>query len=84
LSDSAHKIEVGDTVGLTVAILDKDRQIVDRKVMVKGVVLRIYQYRIGSWYRVDMDWENNTRAFLYSGKVGWAWLNELTLVRKRK
>lgn len=78
----AKKINVGDTVGLTIAIVDKDRQIVDHKVVAIGVVKRIYQLRVGAWLRADVKPKDKVKWFLYSGKDNWAWVNELTLVKR--
>jgi hypothetical protein len=78
-------IGVGDVVGVTVAVLNKQREIVGHKVVARGIVLRIHQHKFGAWYRADIDWfADSTTAFLYTGKEGWAYLNEVTLLKRAK
>lgn len=71
-------------MGLTVAIVDKspERKIIDRKVVTRGVVTDILQLRPGSWFRATIKPDNRTMWFIYSGKPDWAWVNELTLIKK--
>lgn len=76
------KFNVGDTVGLTTALVNKEREIIGRKVVATGVVKRIYQIRTGGQYRADVKPNSKVKWFLYSGKDNWAWVHELTLVKR--
>lgn len=77
------RIEEGDIVGVAVYILDKNRQIVGTKVMVRGQVSRVYKISPRGHWRADIIWGNKAKAFIYTGKTDWAYLHELVLVSKK-
>lgn len=75
-------VNVGDIVALTLPIV-RDGVEIDRKVAVVGRVTRIWQASGGRrWWRADIETSKPGLWALYSGKSGWAWLNELTLLRR--
>jgi len=82
---ASDNIQVGDIVGLYIHVLNKKREIKAKRVVVVGEVLRVYRLRPGARLRADVKVRKQDKHlwFIYSGKVDWAWLHELVLVRKK-
>lgn len=76
-------LKVDDIVGISLPKYNKKTgELVGSVIAVKGQITRIYRPTPTSNYRAEIFWENRGLGFLYTGRTDWAYLTELTLVRR--
>lgn len=73
--------EANDIVGIELRTY-RDGVVIKSRIATKGKVLRWFRTsRRGNW-RVEVEWDDPQKAWLYLGKTDWAYPSELTLVQK--
>lgn len=77
-------IGVGDTVGILLVRYDRAGNMTGTSIPVKGVVERLYNDGPNTKQKAGVRWENGRLGYLYTGKNGWEYVHNLTLVKRKK
>ncbi len=78
---SGQLINVGDIVGVMIHTY-KRGEVTGGRIVVNGQVTKIYRESEKGHWRAKILWEDKVKGFLYTGKDNWAYVRELTLVRR--
>lgn len=78
---SNETIKPGDIVAIMVHTY-RNGEVTGSRVAVQGEVYRIYRHGDSGYWRANMAWEDKVKAFLYTGKNDWAFVHELTLIKR--
>ena len=78
---TGQAINVGDIVGIMINTY-RNGQVTGGKIAVRGVAKRVYRESDRGHWRVEVEWENKVKGFLYTGKDNWAYASQLTLVKR--
>lgn len=80
-SRSGQTIQAGDTVAVMLHTY-RNGEVTGSKVAARGLVRRIYRHGERGQWRASIQWEDDTKAFLYTGKTNWAYVREIELVKR--
>lgn len=77
------RFQPGDIVGIALLRVNRQGEVIGSYIACKGTVKRVYRTSPRGQWRADIDWVNKVTAFVYTGKEGWAYVRQLTLVKRK-
>lgn len=78
-----QSIQEGDTVAVMLHTY-RNGEVTGSRVAVKGRVTRIYQRGTGGHWRAQVIWEDDVKGFMYTGNTNWAYVRNLTLIKRHR
>lgn len=78
-----NNFQPGDVVGISLPRYNRQTgELTGSSVVTRGTVMRVYKPTPKAYLRAEVQPENKTKWFLYTGKTDWAYISELTLVKR--